>query len=156
MTAEVYGFDSTPISGDQDEQRQPTKRALELVPDEIMAEVLQLAESTWKQFKAAFAWEDAMTDELFERIVGSEDEPSDELRTNMFELYLTSRASAFVQDESRVNYKFIFESFTGSGHSVETVRRLLEEQQIVPYEIDKVYVMKHLLMTISKMSMHHE
>ncbi|MBI3889448.1 hypothetical protein HY312_02650 [Candidatus Saccharibacteria bacterium] len=155
MTAEVHGFESTPTDqGNEPPER--TERLLEVVPDIPHAELAERASEVYEQFKRAFGWSEPLQDELFSRVAGDECELSDELRARLIDLFFVGRGSAFVQDEVRANYKFIFEAFTKDARNVAQIRDSLQEQGIVPYEVDHAYVSKHLLTTISKMSMHQE
>ncbi len=156
MTAEIYGFESTPEQSASEMISRPTEPALELVHDAAKAELLELTGEVYAQFSHAFEWPDSLTDELFARVAGSDEELSDALGEKMIDLYITGLGSAFVQDESRAKYKFIFEKFTRGRQDVASICTLAVEEQIADREVDEEYVSRHLLATLSKMSMHQE
>ena len=152
MSADAYELKRTV---DQTEYT-PPEPSPELPHRQNTQEILHLAQATYGQFRQAFRWNEQDADKLFERIAGSIEPPTDELHDKMIELYITSLSSSFVQDDARANYKFIFEKFTRNSIDVAGIQKLLIEHHLVDGDIDDEYVTKHLLMTISKMSMHQE
>lgn len=160
MSAEMHEHESLPrqnarVTGAMGEH---SLRLVDAYPplDERTAATLQNMEQTYSKFTDAFGWNVEVKDELFDRIAGAQDEVSEELRKKMRELYFKSRSSSFLLDEKRANYKFIFEKFVHSEQPVAGVCLLARERGIATGDIDDLYVINHLLWTLSKMSEHEE
>lgn len=74
----------------------------------------------------------------------------------MLDLYLKAQESAFVQDEKRAVYRRIFGAFAREAKDTTMIRAELVERHDIDEAADELYVTKHLLLIIERLSMHEE
>lgn len=107
-------------------------------------------------FTQAFRWSEDTTTQLFDRIAGASGAVPGELRELLIDLYLKGQESSFIQDEHRGAYKQILGAFAREGKDIQVIRSELVECGQIDVSADDLYVTKHLLLAIERLSMHEE
>ena len=156
MTAEMFNPEMTPEKPENELNKVIGQRAIEFADvhlslDGNESDIREEIDRARNEFvQVAYDWQSETIDELFDRIAGAEQEPSDELRNKMLlDLYTNSK---LLEDEDRPSYKEVFGLFARQALTISQIEEALQSNG--DRDIRNRFVQRHILTTIRHISRH--
>ena len=116
------------------------------LPDDLLENVRIMQE----KFAEAFSWDSTRAEELLERVLGAEGEPSEDLQKGLMELFLASRGSS-LNEAGRE----LITLFTRGGQTAGEIQAYLKEKN-PQRQVDELHASRRLVTVLTQLSTSYE